>query len=241
MQIRTYESPRGLSHAAADYVVDYVRCQPRCILALPTGSTPLGMYRELVQRAKNGSADFSQCTICQLDEYLSIPLNDGRNFFDWLQRVFISSVQVENTIRFNSMSSQPQIEAERVEQAIAAHGGIGLAILGLGTNGHLAFNEPGSAFDSRSRVVDLSMTTRECNKVYWGDTDVPKQGITLGLGTIVEAEQILLLVSGKSKGKILYETLCSPISRNVPATILRTRNRVLVIADRAAASMLTNG
>jgi glucosamine-6-phosphate deaminase len=243
VDLRIVRNHEELSRSTAELVVEHVNTCPDTILVLPTGNTPLGMYRELVSMAEVGKVDFSQCQAGQLDEYWGITLDDPRSFFAWLEGVFIdpAGIKHKNTIRINSSAHNPDEEAARVEGEIKKRGGIGLAILGLGLNGHLAFNEPGSEFDSRTRVIDLTPETIKANSKYWGETRIPSKAMTLGLGTIAEARELLLLVSGMEKAEILPEVLHGPIGRDVPATCLRKLPRVTVIADRPAASLLPTG
>jgi glucosamine-6-phosphate deaminase len=231
-----------LSAAAADAVVECIRQQPDLLLVLPTGNTPLGMYRQLVQRVHGGEVSFEQARLVELDEYLGIELDDPRNLYRWLDAVFITPAgfSPDRVFRFDSTAADPAHEAARIEAALEAEGGIGLLVLGLGPNGHLGFNEPGSPFDSRTRVVDLTAESIESNARYWGGADrVPCcQALTLGLGTLSGARQTVLLVNGAAKADILAETLYGPIGTDVPATLLRQFDNVTVIADDEAASRL---
>jgi glucosamine-6-phosphate deaminase len=231
-----------LSAAAAETLVAHIRQQPDSVLVLPTGNTPLGMYRQLVQRAHGGEVSFDQAYLVELDEYLGIELDDPRNLYRWLDEVFITPAgfSPDRVFRFDSTTVDPTQEVARAEAALEAKGGIGLLVLGLGPNGHLGFNEPGSPFDSRTRAVDLTAESIESNARYWGGADLVPccQALTLGLGTLSGARQTVLLVSGTAKADILAETLYGPIGVDVPATLLRQIDNVTVIADVEAASRL---
>jgi glucosamine-6-phosphate deaminase len=232
-----------LSAAAADAVVECIRQQPDLLLVLPTGNTPLGMYRHLVGRVQRGEVSFEQARLVELDEYLGIGLDDPRSLYRWLDEVFITPAgfSPDRVLRFDSTAADPAREAARVEAALEAEGGIGLLVLGLGPNGHLGFNEPGSPFDSRTRAIDLTPESIESNARYWGSADLVPccRALTLGLGTLSAARQTLLLVSGAAKADILAETLHGPIEVGVPATLLRTLDNVTVIADDLAASQVS--
>jgi glucosamine-6-phosphate deaminase len=227
-----------LSHSAAALVIDTVRARPESVLVLPTGATPLGMFRELSAAAAAGTADFAHARFVTLDDYAGIEAADRRRLLLWLRRELLDPIGVgdDRIVAFDP-SAEPLDEAARVEAAISAWGGIDLAVLGLGPNGHLAFNEPGSAFDSRARRITLTPESIRSNAAYWGaEADVPPEGFTLGLGTLRDARRLVLIASGARKRDILARTLRGPVGEDVPATLLRLHPDATVVADRPALS-----
>lgn len=237
MRLVTADDFDDLSRRAAALVIDAVRDRPDCVLVLPTGATPLGMFKA-ISAAANGSADFSRARFVTLDDYASIGTDDRRRLLLWLRRELLDPIGIgEDRIVAFDPTAEPLAEAERVEAAIAAWGGIDLAVLGLGPNGHLAFNEPGSAFDSRARRITLTPESIRSNAAYWGsEDDVPRAGFTLGLGTLRDARRLVLIASGARKRDILARTLHGLIGEDVPATLLRVHRQATIIADRESLS-----
>jgi glucosamine-6-phosphate deaminase len=236
MRIVTVADEAALATAAAGIVGDQLHRKPDSLLVVPTGATPLGMFRALVAAARTGAIDFGHCRFAILDEYAGIAPNDRRSLVGWLRRELLEAIGVDDRriIAFD-LSADPARAATRVEAAIAAAGGVDLAILGLGPNGHLGFNEPGSPFDSATRLIALTPESITSNAAYWGaEADVPREGLTLGLGTLNAARRLVLIVSGARKREILAATLEGPVGPQLPATLLRRHPDATVIADRAA-------
>ncbi|MCB1488491.1 MAG: glucosamine-6-phosphate deaminase [Bauldia sp.] len=225
-----------LSHKAADIVIDQVRAKPTTLLVLPTGNTPLGLFRELVRAAKSGAADFTAVRFVTLDEYAGLAADDRRRLLSWLRQALLDPIGVgDDAVLAFDPKADPAAEAGRIEAGIAARGGIDLAVVGLGPNGHLGFNEPGSAFDSRTRQVSLTAESIRSNAAYWGsEADVPTTAFTLGLGTLAESARLVLIASGAAKAGILSRMTGGDISPEVPATLLRRHPDSLIIADRDA-------
>ncbi len=226
----------GLGRQAAGLVIDQLRDKSASLLVMPTGETPLGMFHDLVAAAAAGAVNFAHARFVTLDEYAGIGQADRRRLLLWLWRALLDPIGVgEDRVVAFDPTAEPVAEAARVEAAIAAHGGIDLAVVGLGPNGHLGFNEPGSAFDCRARRVTLSPASILSNAAYWGsEADVPREAFTLGLGTLRDAARLILIASGGRKRSILDRTLNGDISEDVPATLLRMHPDGVVVADRGA-------
>jgi glucosamine-6-phosphate deaminase len=216
---------------------------PRGAVTLPTGETPRGMYEELIRRQEQGELDFSSVNFFCLDDYLGKTIDDVASLTAWLDEVFLTPARLhDGNIHFvPTMASDPAAAAAEYEKAIQDLGGLKLAVVGLGPNGHIGFNEPGSRIDSRTRVVDLTEESREQNAAYFeGNQTIPAQAITIGLGTILESDRIVLIVSGANKASILKAVLEGPVTADVPGSFLRTAgDRLTVIADRQASSELS--
>jgi glucosamine-6-phosphate deaminase len=207
-------------------------------IVLPTGNTPLGLYRVLA--SKPFAKVLSRARPIQLDEYYGIAHDDWRSLAGWLYRDLLAplGMRPEAMVRFDSSAEDGDREAARVESAVGSMG-IDIAILGLGPNGHIGMNEPGSDFASKTRLVTLTPETIHSNASYWGGEDkVPHLGLTLGLGTLARARHTMLLVSGARKAKMLAAVFDGPISPRIPATYLRTIPGTTVIADRAALAVM---
>jgi glucosamine-6-phosphate deaminase len=233
---------KGLGQAAADLFTQAIRRESGQLVVLPSGFTPLPFYKALAARYRAGEKDLNRFIYLSLDEYIGLPSGERRLFSAWLAREILDPLEIpaERRLIFDSEASDPSQEAQRLEKLIEQHGGIDLAFLGLGTNGHIGFNEPGSASDSRVRIVTLTAQTRETNAAYWEGniTNVPERAYTLGLGTLKKARRTVLLVSGEKKAGILAKALRGPVSSDIPATYLQSQPDVTVIADEAALSQL---
>jgi len=203
-------------------------------IVLPTGNTPVGLYRNLA--ADPNSQFLGNARFIQLDEYQGIPREDSRTLAGWFWRVFLQPLSIRKLalLSFDPSVPDPDGEAERMDAA-ATQTGIDVCVLGRGQNGHLGFNEPGSDFKSRTRVVDLTEESIKSNAAYWSvKGQVPRRAFTLGLATLASSKHTLLLVSGAHKAGILTATLKGPQSPQVPATCLKSFRDVTVIADRSA-------
>jgi glucosamine-6-phosphate deaminase len=227
----------ALSAAAADAIAGTIARTPDALLLLATGDTPMGAYRELAERRARGELDTSRVRAVQLDEYAGLPDGDRRSLFGWMQRSFLEPLDVppERTIRLDT-TLPPDVACRAYDDAVAAAGGIELAVLGLGPNGHLGFNEPPIERDAPTRLVPLTRESIRSNARYWGDeSDVPREALTCGMLTILESRTVLLVVSGAHKREILRRTLTSPPTADVPASWLQqAAGDVLVLADRDA-------
>jgi glucosamine-6-phosphate deaminase len=231
-----------MSEAAADIVTEWARAYPHPVITVPTGSTPLGMYDILAARAARGEVDFSGVEVFCLDEYIGVTPDDPNSLTGWLRQAFLERAGVDPALvhALPVTSSDLDAAATDYERDLAALGGLDLAVLGLGPNGHIAYNEPGSAADSRTRVVDLTPESIAQASAYWQDTvPIPSRAMTVGVQTLRNAGQIVLIVSGSEKEDILRRALTEPPSAEVPASWLRLAGpRLTVIADRAAAGEL---
>jgi glucosamine-6-phosphate deaminase len=231
------------AESAADVIAATIKFKPDAVISVPTGSTPLGMFDVLAARAACGEIDFSAIEIFCLDEYVGISLDDPGSLTRWLWEALLHRVGMKpgQVHALPSTSNNPAAATMAYEEAIAARGGLDLAVLGLGPNGHIGYNEPGSTADSRTRVITLTPESIEQASAYWeGAVPIPNRAVTMGVGTLLESKQIVLLVIGETKAEILRRTLEEPMSSDVPASWLRlAESRLMVIADEDAASRLT--
>ncbi|MBX3071333.1 MAG: glucosamine-6-phosphate deaminase [Thermomicrobiales bacterium] len=232
----------AMSEMAADIVVETLNSDPTAAISLPTGSTPVGMFESLIRRSRAGDVDLTRFQLFCLDEYLGVTPDDPNTLTSWLHRTFIhpAGIPAEHVHSLPVTADNPSSAATDYEQAIVEAGGLKLAVLGIGGNGHVAYNEPGAAADSRTRVLDLAQESIDQAAVYFDGASVPRQAMSMGVGTLLEAEKIVLIVSGESKQEILRKTLRDPMSADVPASWLRLQpKKVTVIADEAATGLLS--
>lgn len=232
--VRRVEDHDDLSRVAAGEIADVLRATRSARILLATGATPMGTYRELARMIGAGEVDASHVTAFQLDEYLGIAPDDRRSLGRWALETFVRPLGVpdERFVRLPLDDAGLREYDDRVRE----EGGYDLAVLGVGENGHLGFNEPPSDADAPSRVVELSASSRRSNARYWdAGAVVPERAVTVGLGPILRARRILLLVSGEAKRTILRRALFEPPTPDVPASFLRGAGDVVVVADVDAA------
>ncbi len=237
MRVLVTPDYRTLSQSAAELVADALRAKPDIDLGLPAGRTPIGMYEELAKAHREQQLDFSRVRTFNLDEYLGLRRNHPNSYHTFMHRQLFDHLNIapENIrIPDGSPGVDTQSESANYESAIRAAGGIDLLIMGVGGNGHIAFNEPGSPFDSRTRVVDLAPQTIANAAQDFGAEPVPSRAITMGIGTMLEARRILLLASGTSKAHAVERILRGPVNEGFPASALQQHPRVVVIVDEAA-------
>ncbi len=226
----------------AEMLAARLRSNPAVVLGLATGRTMERVYARLVDMHRAGLS-FAGCRTFNLDEYVGLEADDPRSYRATMDRLLFGLVDAvrERTAVPDGMARDPDAEAARYEAAIAASGGIGLQLLGIGETGHIGFNEPPSALGSRTRVVTLTAETRAQNApMFGGDADaVPPRAITMGVGTILAAREIVLLAIGEAKAPILARALDGPVTPLVSASALQLHPCCLVVADAAAARLCT--
>jgi glucosamine-6-phosphate deaminase len=231
----------AMSRSTADVVNQVVQQNPRATLALPTGSSPVGLFQMLAEDVRQGRLSFQQSQIFCLDEYYPVSADHPASLTTWLMANFFGPCRVPtaNVQQIPSLADPVAPAAAQYEAQLTRAGGLDLVVLGLGGNGHIAFNEPGSTGDSRTRVLDLTPESIAQARQVFKDSPVPTRAISLGVGTLLEARQIVLIVSGKAKAGILARALRGPQTPQVPASFLQNaRQRLTIIADTDAASSL---
>jgi glucosamine-6-phosphate deaminase len=253
MKWQFVEDYEELSDSAALLLLDALDRNPQIVLGLPTGGTPLGMYRHLVDKCRSSSHCFEGATTFNLDEYVGIDSSHPGSYCAYMRQNLFSHVDLRPErihvpdgtgrrilSRHSGLSLEEALELEcsDYEDRIIRAGCLQLTVLGLGQNGHIAFNEPGTGFDARTRVVELSASTRLANARYFPDEEVPSQAITMGIATILDSAAIVLLASGESKASAIDQLANGAISTDFPASALKRHHDVTVIVDRAAASKL---
>ena len=227
-QLENYEA---LSARAARILLDGIRANPRAVLGLPTGRTPVGMYDRVVGECRREYHCFREVTTFNLDEYLGIPREHEGTYFTYMKHSLFDHVDIDpsRTNIPDGNAPDPVEECRRYERTIRVAGGIDLTFLGLGRNGHIGFNEPGTAFSSRTRVVELTDSTRKANASNFPDGHVPTQAITMGIATILQSRRIVLLATGSGKQDAIARLRSREITVDFPASALWTHAKVHVL------------
>ena len=223
---------------ASNVITDQLSVDENSVLGLATGSTPEQTYRELVNKHISGQNSWSQVRTVNLDEYYGLDRNNPQSYHHYMHVHLFNHVDIPecNTLIPDGTTSDPVAEARDYEQKIVALGGIDLWLIGIGSNGHIAFNEPGSSRDSRTRLVRLSNKTISDNsRLFEKKADVPTQALTAGIATILEAKKILLIATGKNKSAAINAALNNPIGPDCPASFLRLHPNCMFVVDEAAA------
>ena len=237
--VNTYDE---MSNLAARIIAGVVRRKPDAVLGLATGSTPIGTYEELIRIHKEDGLDFSNVTTFNLDEYVGLPGEHKQSYRYFMNEKLFKyiNIDIERTHVPDGMASDFEKSCNEYEEAIIAAGGIDIQLLGIGANGHIAFNEPGSSLGSRTRVKTLDERTIEDNSRFFDKVgDVPRYAVTMGVGTIMDAREILLLAFEENKAEAIAQAIEGPITSQVPATIVQMHRKATVIVGNAAASKLT--
>ena len=240
MQARVCPNYESMSATAAAIVAKKIREKPDAVLLLPTGTTPLGMYRRLVELHVEGELSFARTTFFNLDEYVGLAPDHPASYRAYMSENFYGRINADPELVHvpNGSAPDPEAECERYEAAIREAGGVDLCVLGIGRNGHIGFNEPGAPFESRTRVVRLAGSTRRLNATDSESDRAPEEAITVGMATISEAREVLLLASGTDKARALAAAIEGEVSEDVPASILRRHPSATFLLDHDAAAAM---
>lgn len=242
MEIVILPTPADVARTAADAIEQQVRRGPS-VLGLATGSTPLGTYRELIRRHRDGGLSFAGAQAFLLDEYVGLPAEHPQSYHSVIREEFTGSVDFapDAVHGLDGMAADLEAEAAQYEERISASGGVDIQILGIGTDGHVGFNEPMSSLASCTRIKTLTRQTREDNARFFDSAaDVPEHVLTQGLGTIRRARHLLLLAMGEAKAEAIAAAVEGPVAAVCPASALQLHPHVSVLVDEAAASKLAH-
>lgn len=241
VRILKVKDPAEVGKLAADQFEALIAAKPACLLGLATGSSPLPLYRELIEREKAGRIDFSRVRSANLDEYKGLSGDHNQSYRYFMQKNLFDhiSIKPENTIVPDGLTNDVDAMCRAYEQQIEEWGGVDLQLLGLGHTGHIGFNEPAADFPAMTHEVELEEVTRQANKRFFASIDdVPTAAYTMGIGTVMAARKILMVVTGRDKAEILKKSFFGPVTPEVPASILQFHPDVTVICDEAAAELL---
>jgi glucosamine-6-phosphate deaminase len=241
MRVIVEQDSESVARRAGQIVAELVRRRPTCVLGLATGSTPLGLYRELIRLHAEAGLDFSRVTSFNLDEYVGLEPNDEHSYRYFMQQNLFDhiNIDVRNTHVPDGRALDFDNYCGQYERMIVDAGGIDLQVLGIGSDGHIAFNEPGSSLGSRTRLKTLTSETVRDNARFFGSEEkVPRLAITVGVGTILESRRCLLLATGDSKAKASRDTIEGPVTAQVTASALQLHRDVIAVLDAEAARLL---
>ncbi|MBU1077016.1 MAG: glucosamine-6-phosphate deaminase [Spirochaetes bacterium] len=242
MEVVVKENYDEISKLAAQMIADLIRKKKNAVLGLATGSTPLGTYKELVRMHKEEGLDFSGIITFNLDEYVGLPPLHPESYRYFMNTNLFDQINVkkENTNVPDGNAEDQDLSCQEYEDKIKKMGGLDIQLLGIGGNGHIAFNEPGSSLSSRTRTKTLTEKTRQDNARFFNNdiTLVPKYAVTMGIGTIMDAGEIILLANGTNKADAVAQAVEGPVSSHCPASALQSHKMVTMIFDKEAASKL---
>lgn len=241
MRIYKAKDYEEMSRKAAGIVSAQIIMKPECVLGLATGSTPVGLYKQLIEWYRNGDLDFSGVRTVNLDEYKGISRENDQSYYYFMHQNLFDHVNIPagNTHLPDGMEPDSEKECRRYEELIQSMGSVDLQLLGIGHNGHIGFNEPADAFDKQVHCVNLTQSTIEANKRFFASAEeVPRQAYTMGIQTIMRSKKILIIANGEGKADIVRDAFFGPITPMVPASVLQLHNDVTLVADEAALSKI---
>ena len=241
MRVYVAENYTDMSRKAANILSAQVILKPDTVLGLATGSSPVGTYQQLIAWYQKGDLDFAQVRTVNLDEYAGLAPDHEQSYRHFMQENFFDHINIlqENTNVPNGLAPDLEAECQRYNQVIQRLGGIDIQLLGMGHNGHIGFNEPGHAFELKTHVVDLTANTIDANARFFASLDeVPRQAITMGIKSIMQAQRIVMVVSGEDKADIVRAAFTGPVVPQVPASILQMHPNFILVGDKAALSKL---
>ena len=241
MNVLIYENEEQIGIAAGNYMCGQVLQKPDSVLGLATGSTPLKPYGQMIELYKKGVVDFSSVTTFNLDEYVNLDIKDKNSYHSFMHENLFDHINIpEKSINFlNGNAEDLEQECKDYEQKIKNAGGIDIQLLGIGSNGHIAFNEPADCFQRWSHVVTLKESTVQDNSRFFNSIEeVPTQAVTMGIGSIMQAKKILIIALGANKAKAIKQLIDGNVTPMCPASVLQFHTDVTLMLDKAAASLL---
>lgn len=242
MDIKIYNNAEEIGCAAAQLYKELINGNPSAVLGLATGATPVPTYKKLIELYKNGEISFKDVTTFNLDEYCNLDKHDKNSYYTFMHENLFNYIDIkeENVNFLDGNAEDCDAESKRYAEAIRAAGGIDLQLLGIGTNGHIAFNEPADKFTDEAFKVTLTQSTINSNQKYFGDVPMPRYAMTMGIGSIMRSKKILLIATGESKAKAIKAMVSGEITPQIPCSILNEHKDVVIMLDKAAASLIEN-
>jgi len=250
MRLLIHKSYENACRWTADYIIKRINAfspshEKPFVLGLPTGSSPLGIYRELIAANLERRVSFSNVITFNMDEYLKLPADHPQSYRRFMKDNLFDAVDIksENIHILDGMAPDPEAECRTYEEAIKTAGGIELFLGGIGNNGHIAFNEPGSSLSSRTRIMKLTNDTRKANARFFNNdpAKVPECALTVGIGTVMDAREVLIIVSGQQKARALQAAVEGAVSQQCPLSCLQMHEKAIIACDEEAAEELKHG
>lgn len=241
MNVLVYDNEEQIGIAAGNYMCGQVLAKPSSVLGLATGSTPLKPYGHMIKLFENGAVDFSKVTTFNLDEYCKLDVNDKNSYHRFMHDNLFDHLNIpEENIHFlNGNAEDLEQECKEYEERIKAAGGIDIQLLGIGSNGHIAFNEPSDSFQRWSHVVALKESTIQDNSRFFNSIEeVPTHAVTMGIGSIMQAKRILIIAIGENKAKAIKQLIDGNVTPQCPASVLQFHTDVTLMLDKGAASLI---
>ena len=241
MRIIVCKDYEEVSKKAAQMILSQVTLKPNSVLGLATGSTPIGMYENLVKFNKKGDIDFSEVRTFNLDEYYNLPKNNTQSYHYFMHKNLFDHININpaNVHIPNGMTDDVNAECRRYDELIKEADGVDIQVLGIGNNAHIGFNEPTVSFEKGTHLVELEESTIEANSRFFDNIgDVPKKAITMGVGSIFKSRKIMLIATGENKAEAIYNTVYGKVVPEVPASILQFHSDIVLILDKEAAKLL---
>ncbi len=236
MQLIVCKNYEEMSATAADIVAEIMKAKPACVLGLATGSTPVGMYKKLIEKTAQGEIDFSAVTTVNLDEYYPIAPDNDQSYRYFMNENLFDHVNIDKSRTFvpDGTAADPAAACEAYEAIVASVGPADIQVLGIGQNGHIGFNEPADALEVKTHVTGLTESTIRANaRFFASEADVPTQALTMGIGTILGAQKIIILANGAAKHDAIAKMLAGGLDTSCPASMLNLHKDVVVICDEA--------
>lgn len=240
MEVKIFNNADEIAVACADIFTDLLTSKPACVLGLATGASPVKTYNELIKRYKDGIISFKDVKTFNLDEYCNLPREDKNSYYTFMHENLFNSVDIkeENVHILDGNAEDADKEAKAFDEMIDNEGGIDIQLLGIGTNGHIGFNEPAEAFSDGTFKVKLTDSTIKSNSIYFDDDSMPRYALTMGINSIMKAKKIVLIATGESKADAIKATIDGEVTPMVPASILKNHQDAILLIDKAAAKLL---
>lgn len=240
MEVRIFNNADEIAVACADIFTDLLTSKPACVLGLATGASPVKTYNELIKRYKDGIISFKDVKTFNLDEYCNLPREDKNSYYTFMHENLFNSVDIkeENVHILDGNAEDADKEAKAFDEMIDNEGGIDIQLLGIGTNGHIGFNEPAEAFSDGTFKIKLTDSTIKSNSIYFDDDSMPRYALTMGINSIMKAKKIVLIATGESKADAIKATIDGEVTPMVPASVLKNHEDVILLIDKAAAKLL---
>ncbi len=240
MDIRIFDTPNAVAPACADEFTSLLTTKADCVLGLATGASPVPTYTELIKRHKEGQISFAHASSFNLDEYVGLPRSDKNSYYTFMHENLFDSIDIDEARVhiLDGNAADTEKECAEYDAAITAAGGIDLQLLGIGTNGHIGFNEPSDAFSDGTFKVKLTDSTVKSNSIYFTESEMPRYALTMGINSIMKAKKIVLIATGAAKAEAIKQAVNGEITPHCPASILQKHPDCILFLDKAAASLL---